>query len=35
MTGITHQNFFWLVLYATGNHPEPVAPPSADGASFS
>ena len=26
--------FFWLVQYATGYHPWPVAPPTADEASF-
>ena len=25
---------FWLVQYATGYHPGPVVPPTADGASF-
>ena len=35
MTCISQQNFFSIVKNATGYHPGPVAPPMADGASFS
>ena len=34
MACIIFQNIFWLVQYATGYHPRPVALPTTDGASL-